>query len=166
MSLISPMAKMLCRPLTLRYPSTINLPWLSKQLFKMLFWSQAEATGFPVHTKWQSALMISPFELRKLVVPSDMSFRSIVCSNFTFTLLDISHLRALSEAFGPMNSSNLGPSWTRVTALSGNSVAISPASSTPVGPPPMISMDLAPLILSFSALVLYHQMLWFCGISM
>lgn len=155
---MSPMAKILCWPLTLKYASTINLPFVSKLFFNMLFWSQDDATAFPVHTKWQSAIIISPFELLKLLFPSHMSFTSIVCSNFTFTLLEISHLKAFSDAFGPMNSNTLGPSWTRVIALSGNSVVISPASSMPVGPPPIINMDSALLILSFSALLSsYHQ---------
>lgn len=79
-----------------------------------------------------------------------MPFRSTDCSKRTSTFFETNHSNALLEAFGLINSSNLDPLWTKVTFFSGKSAAISPASSTPVGPPPTIKIEFAALILSFS----------------
>jgi len=154
-SVISPIANIFFRPLTLKYSSTINLPRLSKLLFKIVPSSHPEPSGFPVHRKWQSALILSPAVVWYILLPllSVTEFKSTLCSNFTSTLFDVNHCSVLSEAFGPINSSNLEPLCTRVTCFSGKSTEISPASSTPVGPPPTIKTDWADLIFSFSASV-------------
>ncbi|KAF7823193.1 hypothetical protein G2W53_021337 [Senna tora] len=112
--------------------------------------SHAVPSGFAVHRKWQSASMLSPTEVWNVLPPSEMEFKSTLCSSFTSTFFDSNHFRVLSEAFGPTNSISLGPLCTRVTFFSGKSTAISPASSTPVGPPPTIRTEFAAFIFSQS----------------
>ncbi|KAF5767837.1 hypothetical protein HanXRQr2_Chr14g0629381 [Helianthus annuus] len=108
----------------------------------MVFFSHDEANGFPVHKKRQSALIISPAEVLYTLLPSSATpSKFTVCSSFTSTRLDVSQSNVFLEAFGPRNSSNRYPLCTNVIFFSGKSTAISPASSTPVGPPPTISID-------------------------
>lgn len=144
---------MLFRPLTLNFSSTLILPWASRSFFNTVSLSHAEASGFPVHKKWQSASMVSPTKVRYILCPSVSvtPFKSTDCPSFTSTFLDFNHFRVLTEAFSPMNSSSLDPLCTSVTFLSEKSTAISPASSTPVGPPPTIRMEWADFIFWFSA---------------
>ena len=124
MSVTSPIAKMLFRPLTLNLSSTLILPWPSKSFFNTVSLSHAEASGFPIHKKWQSASMVSPFEVWYIFYPSVNAFKSTDCSSLTTTFFDFNQFRVLSPAFAPTNSRSLAP-----------------ASSTPVGPPPIIRMD-------------------------
>ncbi|KVI08004.1 hypothetical protein Ccrd_013630, partial [Cynara cardunculus var. scolymus] len=153
MFVISPMAKIFVRPLTLKFSSTINLPWPSKLSFRMVSLSHDDANGFPMHKKWQSARIVSPAEVEYALLPSETFSKSTVCSSFTSTWFDLSQSRVFLEAFGPRNSSNRLPLCTNVIFFSGKSTAISPASSTPVGPPPTIKIDSALFIFSFSAMI-------------
>lgn len=150
-SVISPIANMFFRPLTLRLSSTLNLPWLSKLFFNIVSLSHAEHNGIPVHRKWQSALIVSPAEVLYILISSESEPKSTFCSNFTSTLFDFNQFIVLLAALCPINSSNLDPLCTRVIFLPGKSTAISPASSTPVGPPPTIKMEWAEKIFWFSA---------------
>ena len=142
---------MLLLPLTLKYSSTLILPSPSKSFLKNVSLSHAELSGFPVHRKWQSAWIVSPREV--IYCLSVLEFKSTDCSSLTSTFLDFNHFKVFLEAFGPMYSSNLDPLCTTVTFLSGKSTAISPASSTPVGPPPTIRMERADFIFWFSVSV-------------
>eukprot|EP01018_Ginkgo_biloba_P012351 Gb_28118 [translate_table: standard] len=70
---------------------------------------------------------------------------------WTSTFLDTNQSRVFCEAFGPRKSMSLEPLCMIITFLSGKSTAISPASSTPVGPPPMIRILSASFIFLCSA---------------
>ena len=133
MSVTSPIAKMLFQPLTLNLSSTLILRWPSKSFFNKVSLSHAEASGFPIHKKWQSASMVPPFEVWYIFYPSVNAFKSTDCSSLTTTFFDFNQFRVLSSAFAPTNSRSLAPLCT--------SVSLAPASSTPVGPPPIIRMD-------------------------
>jgi len=93
------MGKMLFRPPTLKFSSTLILPRTSKSYFNKVSLSHAEASGFPVHKKWISASMLSPTEVRYILWCSSVApFKSTA----TTTFLDFNHFRVLSAAFAPV----------------------------------------------------------------
>lgn len=138
---MSPMAKIFLCPLILKFSSTISWPLLSKHSLKMESRIHDEPNGLPTQTKWLSAVIFSPPDVVKTLLSSEVQFTLMDWPKRTSTFFDVNQSSALFEAFWPMNSSNLDPLWTKVTFFSGQSTAISPANSTPVGPPPTIKIE-------------------------
>lgn len=153
----SPATKTLIYPSTHKELSTLKNPCSSTVSTNVESVNQVVPILLPMHTKWESALMMFPLLVVKLVVVSKMLFKSMCLLRCTSTLLDLSHERAFLDAFSPTNSRSLELAWMRTAFFSEKSTTISLASSNLVGPPPIIRIVFESLIFLLSARKIYSN---------